>query len=195
MNSKVVDGFEMSSRSFANHLCFTGAYVMEALKDEYPYASILSHCIWPYESGEVIVQNYNALLTLSRLQDSVDGIIISQNEYLSSTCRKKFGIQRPSFDNMNDVAAHALASIFLPVSWRTAEPVQLKEVFPPKVSKQQGSQRSNADHDVISIYEPGHRVLLLSDLVSTLCVHPGYHLLSLRFTPQASHWYPLLELL
>lgn len=161
---------------------------MEAMKDEYPHASILSHCIWPYESGEVIVQNYNALLTLSRLQDSVDGIIISQNEYLSSTCRKKFGIQRPSFDNMNDVAAHALASIFLPASWRTVEPVQLKEVFPPKVSKQQGILQNNAaDLDIISVYEPGHRVLLLADLVSTLCAHPGFHLLSLRFTPHASH--------
>ena len=34
----------------------------------------MNHCVWPYESGEVIVQAYNTLLTLSSLLDS------SQNE-------------------------------------------------------------------------------------------------------------------
>ena len=38
----------------------------------------MNHCVWPYESGEVIVQAYNTLLTLSSLLDSSDSVAIVQ---------------------------------------------------------------------------------------------------------------------
>ena len=155
---------------------------MELLRDEYASACMLSHCIWPYESGEVIVQNYNALLTLAKLQESADGIIISQNESLSSICKKTLGIPRPSFDDMNDVVAHSLASIFLPASWRSVDPCE----HPRKTARDRGAH-DNENFAKGGIYGPGMPVRLLSDLVSKLCAHPGYRMLSLRFTPQASH--------
>ena len=46
----------------------------DALRDEYPTSTLMNHCVWPYESGEVIVQAYNTLLTLSSLLDSSGGI-------------------------------------------------------------------------------------------------------------------------
>lgn len=162
-----------------------GAYVTELLKDEYPSACMLSHCIWPYESGEVIVQNYNALLTLAKLQESVDGIIISQNESLSSICRKTLGILRPSFDDMNEVVAHSLASIFLPAAWRSVHPCEQNE-HPRKTARDRGAHDNEDYAKVAGIYGAGMPVRLLSDLVSKLCAHPGYRMLSLRFTPQIS---------
>jgi len=59
-----------------------GAFVAEAIRDEHRGATILNHCVWPYESGEVIVQSYNTLLTLSSLLDASDGVCIVQNEEL-----------------------------------------------------------------------------------------------------------------
>nr|PNR29171.1 hypothetical protein PHYPA_027863 [Physcomitrium patens] len=162
-----------------------GAYVTELLKDEYPSKCVLSHCIWPYESGEVIVQNYNALLTLAKLQESADGIIISQNDALSSICRKTLGIPRSSFDHMNDVVANSLASIFLPASWRTVCPSERNE-HPRKTFRDKG-QYEDEDGIKGGIYGAGMPVRLLSDLVSKLCAHPGYRMLSLRFTPQISN--------
>ena len=44
-----------------------GAFYAEQLRREYPNAFILSIIVWPYSTGEVSVQNYNALLTLSHL--------------------------------------------------------------------------------------------------------------------------------
>ena len=70
------------------HVLFTGtgaglgAYVANALRDTYPTATLMNHCVWPYESGEVIVQSYNTLLTLSSLLDASDGVCIVQNEEL-----------------------------------------------------------------------------------------------------------------
>jgi tubulin delta len=51
----------------------------------------------PYESGEVIVQPYNTLLTLSHLADLSDGILLLENEALHRTAQRLYGIARPSF--------------------------------------------------------------------------------------------------
>ena len=55
---------------------------------------MLSHCVWPYESGEVIVQSYNTLLTLSGLVDAADGVIIVQNETLHAAAKTMYNIAR-----------------------------------------------------------------------------------------------------
>lgn len=36
--------------------------------------------MWPYESGEVIVQSYNTLLTLATLVDAADSVVLVQNQ-------------------------------------------------------------------------------------------------------------------
>ncbi len=62
--------------------------------EEYPSACVLSHCVWPYESGEVIVQNYNTLLTLATLLDAADGVLIVQNEALHDAAKTLLHIAR-----------------------------------------------------------------------------------------------------
>jgi len=44
-----------------------GTYITEALRDEYPHTFLVNQVVWPYYTGEVIVQNYNSVLTLSHL--------------------------------------------------------------------------------------------------------------------------------
>lgn len=63
-----------------------GSRVAEELRDAFPSAFQLSHSVWPYESGEVIVQAYNALLTVQALLAACDGVILVQNEALHSIC-------------------------------------------------------------------------------------------------------------
>lgn len=48
-----------------------GTYLTETLRDHYPHANLLNHTVWPYESGEVIVQHYNAMLTLAKVSGRV----------------------------------------------------------------------------------------------------------------------------
>ena len=64
-----------------------GAYVADALRGEYPTETLMNHCVWPDGGGEVIVQAYNTLLTLSSLLDSSDGVAIVQNEVRSLSFR------------------------------------------------------------------------------------------------------------
>ncbi|MEW5301945.1 MAG: hypothetical protein WDW36_004769 [Sanguina aurantia] len=97
-----------------------GTYVAQALRDEYHSSLMVNSCVWPYESGEVIVQPYNTLLTLSHLADLSDGILLTENEALHRVCTKMHNVKRPSFQDMNGVAARALASVLLPSTHRPA---------------------------------------------------------------------------
>ncbi|KAL3695660.1 hypothetical protein R1sor_009736 [Riccia sorocarpa] len=153
-----------------------GAYLVEALKDEFPSSFILCYCIWPYESGEVIVQNYNVVLTLSHLQSFADGIIILQNEQLSTICRTLLSIQRPSFDDLNELAVQGLGCILLPSYWRAIE----TSTRPVSRAASKGGSESKLSNE----NSGQSRVRILSDLLSSLCFHPGYKVLTLRFTPQ-----------
>lgn len=58
-----------------------GAHVVENLRDDFSAkAPMINVPIWPYSSGEVILQNYNVLLTLHSLLTHSDGVIPIYND-------------------------------------------------------------------------------------------------------------------
>eukprot|EP00656_Telonema_subtile_P005175 TRINITY_DN12351_c0_g1_i4.p1 TRINITY_DN12351_c0_g1~~TRINITY_DN12351_c0_g1_i4.p1 ORF type:complete len:284 (-),score=41.84 TRINITY_DN12351_c0_g1_i4:206-1057(-) len=87
-----------------------GSRLTEALRDEYSHSFILNHVNWPHESGDVTTQSYNCMLALTSLQQVSDGIIISGNDHLRRICTKQLQIARPSFAQMNQVAAQDFAA-------------------------------------------------------------------------------------
>ena len=44
-----------------------GAHIVEKLREDFSKSNMLNVAVWPYQSGEVILQNYNVLLTLNSL--------------------------------------------------------------------------------------------------------------------------------
>ena len=136
-----------------------GARLAQLLKDDFQSSFLINHCVWPYESGEVIVQNYNTLLTLSHLHDCSDGIIVTENQSLLQTCQRRLDIPRPTFDDLNQVAAKALASVLLPAERQSVDPYDF------------GSSG-------------GEEQTLLKDLVDHLCSHPAFKMLTLKCAPQ-----------
>ncbi|KAG6545061.1 hypothetical protein Mapa_013757 [Marchantia paleacea] len=104
------------------------------------------------------------------------GTNLSTNDQLSAICRTLLGILRPSFDDINEVAVEALGCALLPSSWRTVQPssqTTQKDVVNCKPEIRRAGPSS---------MRPGVR--LLSDLLSVLCSHPGYRMMTMRFTPQ-----------
>ena len=77
---------------------------------------MINVAVWPYSTGEVILQNYNVLLTLSSLLSHSDGILPIFNDDLLSACRHLLKVPRPSYSTMNQVLAHSLLSVFYPTS-------------------------------------------------------------------------------
>ncbi|NXC27425.1 TBD protein, partial [Campylorhamphus procurvoides] len=91
-----------------------GAFVTQCLRDAFPSSFILNHIIWPYGTGEVIVQNYNSVLTLSHLYQSSDALLVHENDVIHKICAQLMNIKQISFRDVNQVIAHQLGSVFQP---------------------------------------------------------------------------------
>ncbi|XP_076832469.1 tubulin delta chain [Brachyhypopomus gauderio] len=91
-----------------------GTYVTQCLRDMYPQSFILNHLTWPYGTGEVIVQNYNSVLTLSRLYHLSDALVVHENDTVHKICSQLMNIKNISIGDMNAVIAHQLVSVLQP---------------------------------------------------------------------------------
>jgi tubulin delta len=93
-----------------------GSYYTELIRDFYPRTSIVNNCVWPFSNGEVIIQNYNFLLTLNKLYANSNGIILMENDILHNICLRlnNYGKNEISFSDLNEVIAHKLGSILQP---------------------------------------------------------------------------------
>ncbi|XP_060115174.1 tubulin delta chain [Heteronotia binoei] len=91
-----------------------GAFVTRSLRDAYPTSFLLNHVVWPYSLGEVIVQNYNSVLTLSHLYQTSDALLVHENDAIHKICAQLMNIKQISFQDVNQVIAHQLGSIFQP---------------------------------------------------------------------------------
>ena len=87
----------------------------QRLRDEFPHCFLLNQVVWPYSAGEVIVQNYNAALTLSHLYQTSDAVLMMQNDTLQQICIKLLDIKKVSVQDLNKVISHMTASVLQPV--------------------------------------------------------------------------------
>ena len=96
-----------------------GAYAVECIRDELPRSFLLTTIIVPYTSGEVVVQNYNSLLTLSHLYHSTDALLIFENDILQKYAKKLVsysGLDRSTtIHDMNNILTRHLCSCFQPI--------------------------------------------------------------------------------
>jgi len=74
----------------------------------------LLQVVWPYSLGEVIVQNYNAVLTLSHLYQSTDAVLVMENDQLHKICSHLLNIKKIGFRDINRVICHKLLGMLLP---------------------------------------------------------------------------------
>ncbi|KAK0085708.1 hypothetical protein PV325_004591 [Microctonus aethiopoides] len=98
-----------------------GSYAIQTLRDTFPTKNIIGTLIFPFEFGEVATQNYNIILSLARIVEDSDLIIVMENERLhkelltinqSRTSKSINGVDFPN--DINDIACQKLISIFQP---------------------------------------------------------------------------------
>ncbi|XP_024862527.1 tubulin delta chain isoform X2 [Kryptolebias marmoratus] len=91
-----------------------GTFVTQCLRDIYPSSFVLNHLTWPYETGEVIVQNYNSVLTLAHLYQLSDAVLVHENDVVHRICGQLLNIKQISFGDVNGVIAHQLGGVLQP---------------------------------------------------------------------------------
>jgi len=81
-----------------------GSFVLERLNDKFPKKLIQTYSVFPNaQEGDVVVQPYNSLLTLKRLVNHADSVVVLDNGALSRISADRLHQQTPSFDQTNQL--------------------------------------------------------------------------------------------
>ena len=139
-----------------------GSYLTECLRDQFPSNAVMNAIVWPYASGEVIVQDYNAVLTTKHLQEASDCVIILQNDQLQKAASKLLLLKDISFSDLNRIISHSLAGLLQPSFDISCLPSLTKQSPSPLLFNQ----------------------CLLQDVQTHLCPSPDFKMLSLKSIPQ-----------
>ncbi|KYN98637.1 delta tubulin, putative [Plasmodium reichenowi] len=132
------------------------SYISYILKDEYPKTNLFNICILPYMFGEISVQSLNTILCLSSLYDSSDGLILIENDKFELMCKRI-----NNDENINLEEINKYISLFL--AYNIGFPIDLSN----------SNYNNNCNYCNIMNY-----------ILSDLCCHPNYKLLSTRYLPQ-----------
>jgi tubulin gamma len=89
-----------------------GSFLLERLADRYPKRLVQTYSVFPSATqvSDVVVQPYNAVLTLRRLAENADAVVVLDNGALARIAADALGITSPSFAQSNSLVATLLSA-------------------------------------------------------------------------------------
>jgi tubulin delta len=93
-----------------------GSYVNIILKEYMPTINLFNACIFPHKAGEVVVNSYNTLLSLSESYKVSDILTVINNQEMFDICRDIYKIKKIGFDHLNGIISKHLMTTLLPVN-------------------------------------------------------------------------------
>eukprot|EP00058_Branchiostoma_floridae_P006434 XP_002591922.1 hypothetical protein BRAFLDRAFT_280615 [Branchiostoma floridae] len=89
-----------------------GSYMIEKLNDRFPKKLIQTYSVFPNqdEISDVVVQPYNSLLTLKRLTQNADCVVVLDNTALNRIAVDRLHIQNPSFSQINSLVSTIMST-------------------------------------------------------------------------------------
>jgi tubulin delta len=92
-----------------------GSYVNIILKDYLPTINLLNASVFPHNAGEVIVNSYNTLFSLSESYKVSDMMTIIHNQEIFDIYKEIYKEKKIGFDNLNQIISKHLVSSLIPV--------------------------------------------------------------------------------
>lgn len=89
-----------------------GSYLLEHINDRFPKKLIQTYSVFPdsQQGSDVVVQPYNAVLTLKRLALYVDSVIVLDNGALTRIAADTLKVQSPTFDQTNQLVSTVMSA-------------------------------------------------------------------------------------
>ncbi|KAG9252068.1 Tubulin/FtsZ, GTPase domain-containing protein [Emericellopsis atlantica] len=89
-----------------------GSFMLERLNDRFPKKIIQTYSVFPdpTNSGDVVVHPYNSLLSLRRLTQNADSVVVLDNGALSHIAADRLHVQEPSFQQTNQLVATVMSA-------------------------------------------------------------------------------------
>lgn len=91
-----------------------GTHLTEEAADHFPETNNVNICIAPLHFGEIVVQHYNALLTLAKIQSCSQGITVLENEIARLLCAQQYGIALPTLGDLNTALCSHIVPLLTP---------------------------------------------------------------------------------
>lgn len=89
-----------------------GSFMLENMHDRFPKKLLQTYSVFPNseEGSDVVVQPYNVALTMQRLTEHADSVVVLDNNALHRVAAEKLHINDPSFTQTNQIVATILAA-------------------------------------------------------------------------------------
>ncbi|KAK6597842.1 tubulin gamma chain, partial [Botrytis cinerea] len=89
-----------------------GSFLLERLNDRFPKKIIQTYSVFPdtTNSGDVVVHPYNSLLSMRRLTQNADSVVVLDNGALSRIAADRLHVQEPSFQQTNQLVSTVMSA-------------------------------------------------------------------------------------
>ncbi|KAI9223493.1 Tubulin/FtsZ, GTPase domain-containing protein [Blastocladiella britannica] len=90
-----------------------GSFLLEKLADRYPRKIVQTYSVFPNDTegaSDVVVQPYNSVLSLKRLADHADSVVVLDNAALARIAADRLHVQQPTFTQVNQLVATVMAA-------------------------------------------------------------------------------------
>lgn len=89
-----------------------GSFLLERLNDRFPKKLIQTYSVFPdaQNSGDVVVHPYNSLLSMRRLTQNADSVVVLDNGALSRLAADRLHVQEPSFQQTNQLVSTVMSA-------------------------------------------------------------------------------------
>ncbi|KAF1946020.1 tubulin-domain-containing protein [Clathrospora elynae] len=88
-----------------------GSYMLERLNDRFPKKLIQTYSVFPNtQDGDIVVQPYNSLLSMRRLTQNADSVVVLDNGALSKIAADRLHVMNPSFEQTNQLVSTVMSA-------------------------------------------------------------------------------------
>ncbi|ORX89569.1 tubulin-domain-containing protein [Basidiobolus meristosporus CBS 931.73] len=89
-----------------------GSFLLEKLNDRFPKKLIQTYSVFPNneEVSDVVVQPYNSILSLKRLTQNADSVVVLDNGALTRIAVDKLHIETPTFAQTNQLVSTVMSA-------------------------------------------------------------------------------------
>ena len=111
--SDSLEGFILSHSIAGGTGSGMGSFVLEKIAERFPKKLIQTYSVFPNQgtgASDVIVQDYNSLLTLKRLILEADCVCVLDNTALNRIATDRLKIEAPSFAQINSLVSTIMAT-------------------------------------------------------------------------------------
>lgn len=89
-----------------------GSFLLERLNEAFPKKVIQTYSVFPNseETSDVVVQPYNSVLTLKRLANNADSVVVLDNAALARIASDRLHLQNPSYSQTNQLVSTVMGA-------------------------------------------------------------------------------------